>query len=477
MLRLPRLKIRNRLFVGFGSLLFIFSLLTAVGIDRVNTIDDRLYQINDINGKMMRYAINFRGSVHDRAIALRDITLVSDKSDVDRLVELCEKLANNYREAERGLTSMFENHPDDVSEEAKTLLANIDRRAQAGRDVAREIIKERRDGDFISAREAAVGEGGEAFVKWLNSINKFIDYQEANTTADTAVARDVAEGFGRLMLLLTFAAVLLSIAIAWFIARKIVRDLGAEPREVRAFAQAVGRGDLTAEPSLAPGDNTSIMAALGGMVTNLRGLVTQVQHSAQTVSSNSRQMSEGNSQLSSSMDQQASALAQTASAMEELHSTVEQNANNSLQANNEAESAASTAKHGGDSVYQMTEIMKDLSDSSQEISGIISTIDAIAFQTNILALNASVEAARAGEHGRGFAVVAQEVRKLAQRSADAANEIKSRINGNLERVKQGDTQAEDARKSTEEIVAAIERVTTIMNEISHASTEQTPTPS
>ncbi|MGM0616463.1 MAG: methyl-accepting chemotaxis protein [Pseudomonadota bacterium] len=472
MLRFPRLKVRNRLFVGFGALLVMFSLLTAVGIDRVNTIDDRLYAINDINGQMMRHAINLRGSVHDRAIALRDITLVSDTSDVDSLVNLYEQLADNYRQAERSLEAMIENHADTVTEEESAMLADIARRAQAGREFARNIINDRRDGDFINARETVVGEGGDAFAEWLDSINTFIDFQEANTAADTAVARDVAEGFGRLMILLTLAAILLSIAIAWFIARRIVRELGAEPDDVRAFAQAVGSGDLTVKPSLAPGDNTSIMAALAGMVDHLRELVAKVQNSSETVAVNSRQMAEGNGHLASSMEQQASALAQTASAMEELHSTVEQNASNSMQANNEAESAASTAKHGGDSVFQMTEIMKDLSESSQEISGIISTIDAIAFQTNILALNASVEAARAGEHGRGFAVVAQEVRKLAQRSAEAASEIKTRINGNLERVKHGDSQAEDARQSTEEIVAAIERVTAIMNEISHASAEQ-----
>lgn len=158
--------------------------------------------------------------------------------------------------------------------------------------------------------------------------------------------------------------------------------------------------------------------------------------------------------------------------MEELNSTVKLNAENSEQASQEASSASNTAKQGGEAVNQVVATMNDLNKSSQEIAGIISTIDAIAFQTNILALNASVEAARAGEHGRGFAVVAEEVRRLAQRSAEAAREINTLISSNLERVNHGNERAEEASKSTEQIVAAIERVTSIMKEISHASAEQ-----
>ncbi|WP_404375791.1 methyl-accepting chemotaxis protein [Vreelandella aquamarina] len=472
MLNFARFKVRHRLMTGFSALLVILSVLTVVGIDRVNTIDERLHSINDINGRLMRHAINFRGSVHDRAIALRDITLVSEASDVNELVDLYERLANNYREAEESLQAMFANYPEIISEREKALFADIDRVAQRGRDYAQAIISERREGDFITAREIAVGEGGDTFAEWLDAINVFIDYQEAQSADDTVVARSVAEGFGQLMVTLTALAILLGIGIAVFISRQLIKELGAEPHEVRAFAQAVGQGDLTVKPHLAPGDDHSIMSALANMVDQLRDLVAQVQRSAETVASNSQQIAESNNDLASSMEQQASALAQTSTAMDELHGTVEQNADNSQQASEEANGAANTAKRGGESVFQVTETMKALSESSQEIAGIISTIDSIAFQTNILALNASVEAARAGEHGRGFAVVAQEVRKLAQRSAEAASEITARITGNLERVKHGDSQAEEASKATEEIVAAIERVTSIMHKISHASLEQ-----
>ncbi|MDR5900116.1 methyl-accepting chemotaxis protein [Halomonas vilamensis] len=472
MLKFSRLKVRNRLMIGFGALLVIFSALTVVGIDRVNTIDQRLYMINDVNGQMMRHAINFRGSVHDRAIALRDITLVSDTQEVNELVELHDRLANNYRQAENRLNDMFENYPETITEREQEMLADINRIAQRGRDFAQEIINERRDGDFISARETVVGEGGDTFAEWLDAINVFIDYQEAESAADTTVARSVADNFSRLMITLTVIALVLGIGIAVFISRQLVKELGAEPKEVRAFAQAVGQGDLTAKPHVAEGDTSSIMATLSGMANQLRDLVTQVQHSASTVASKSQLISENNNGMASSMEQQASALAETASAMEELHSTVEQNADNSQQASKEANGATTTARRGGESVNQVTETMKALSESSQEIAGIISTIDSIAFQTNILALNASVEAARAGEHGRGFAVVAQEVRKLAQRSAEAASEITLRITSNLERVKDGDKQAEEASQATEEIIDAIERVTSIMQEISNASAEQ-----
>jgi methyl-accepting chemotaxis protein-1 (serine sensor receptor) len=180
----------------------------------------------------------------------------------------------------------------------------------------------------------------------------------------------------------------------------------------------------------------------------------------------------GNNDLSSRTEQQAASLEETAASMEQLTATVKQNAENARQASHLALSASETAQKGGKVVDNVVQTMRDIAGSSQKIADIISVIDGIAFQTNILALNAAVEAARAGEQGRGFAVVAGEVRNLAQRSAQAAREIKSLIEDSVGRVEVGSTLVESAGETMGEIVNAVTRVTDIMGEIASASDEQ-----
>jgi methyl-accepting chemotaxis protein len=197
-----------------------------------------------------------------------------------------------------------------------------------------------------------------------------------------------------------------------------------------------------------------------------------VRTSAENVSLASAEIAKGNNDLSERTEQQASALEQTAASMEELGSTVHHNADNARKAGELASAASVVAIKGGDVVGQVVETMKGINDSSRQIADIISVIDGIAFQTNILALNAAVEAARAGEQGRGFAVVASEVRSLAQRSAQAAKEIKELISASVERVGRGTTLVDQAGSTMQEIVSSVKRVSDIMAEISAASTEQ-----
>jgi len=186
----------------------------------------------------------------------------------------------------------------------------------------------------------------------------------------------------------------------------------------------------------------------------------------------SREISAGNTDLSSRTEQQAASLEETAASMEQLASTVKQNADNARQANQLAASASDVAERGGSAVSEVVSTMQGISASSRKISEIVSVIDGIAFQTNILALNAAVEAARAGEQGKGFAVVAGEVRSLAQRSAQAAKEIKGLIEDSVTKVGAGSQQVERAGATMQEIVASVKRVTDIMGEISAASEEQ-----
>ncbi len=456
--------------LGFSALLVLLILLTAVGIYQVNQIDRDLATINDVNGTKQRFAVDWRGSVHDRAIVLRDIVITTGNGNLAALEAEMERLRDAYSVATTGMQQVASEHAGSAQE--LNLINSINEQALVTRELTEQVIAARQADELTNAQALLLEQAGPAYAEWLSRINQFIDLQQALNNTTTATARDTASGFQMQMLALTLFALLVGGFIALFLSRQLLRELGAEPYEVKAFAEAIGRGELTSQGKLKKGDTTSIMASQVAMAYQLQTIVAQVRASAEAVAGNSEQIAAGNNDLSSRTEQQASSLAETASAMEQLNSTVKLNAENSEQASKEASSASRTATRGGDAVHQVVETMNDLNKSSQEIAGIISTIDSIAFQTNILALNASVEAARAGEHGRGFAVVAEEVRRLAQRSADAAREINTLISSNLERVNHGNERAEEASKSTEEIVAAIERVNSIMKEISNASAEQ-----
>lgn len=268
-------------------------------------------------------------------------------------------------------------------------------------------------------------------------------------------------------------AIALSAAIATVLTRGILKQLGGEPSYAAEVAAKIASGDLTAEVTIAPGDTTSLLAAMKAMRNSLVNIVSQVRLGTDNIASASTQIASGNLDLSSRTEEQASSLEETASSMEEMTTTVKQNADNARQANTLAASASETAQKGGTVVNQVVETMSAIHTSANKIVDIISVIDGIAFQTNILALNAAVEAARAGEQGRGFAVVAGEVRTLAQRSAAAAKEIKALIDDSVEKVGVGAKLVNDAGVTMNEVVESVRRVTDIMGEITAASQEQT----
>ena len=243
--------------------------------------------------------------------------------------------------------------------------------------------------------------------------------------------------------------------------------------EVSELLQAIARGDLTARME---GDFHGVFARMrddaNATVAQLTDIVGRIQDASTSINTAAGEIASGNSDLSRRTEQQAANLEETAASMEELTSTVRQNAESARQANQLAIGAASVASQGGEVVGKVVTTMTDIEQSSKKIAEIISVIDGIAFQTNILALNAAVEAARAGEQGRGFAVVASEVRTLAQRSANAAKEIKDLIENSVSKVADGSALVHQAGATMGEIVASVQRVTDIMAEISAASQEQ-----
>jgi methyl-accepting chemotaxis protein len=256
------------------------------------------------------------------------------------------------------------------------------------------------------------------------------------------------------------------------VVRRALRPLGAEPAAVTALAQGVAQGDLSRPIALAPDDEHSMMAQLRTMQASLGRVVGQVRRASDGVATASTEIAQGNGDLSARTEHQASTLEQTAAAMEQLNGTVSENAGRAREASQLAQHASTVASQAGAVVGEVVQTMQGINDASHRIAEIIGVIDGIAFQTNILALNAAVEAARAGEQGRGFAVVAAEVRSLAQRSAEAAREIKGLIGTSVERVEQGTRLVDQAGRTMNEVVASIATVTRIVAEISVASQEQ-----
>ncbi len=273
---------------------------------------------------------------------------------------------------------------------------------------------------------------------------------------------------------LLFAASLLLVVVLVTPLTLINSSSIVEPVEqARALAQAIAAGDLTGEVKTHGNDEcTDLLRAVSDMQESLRGMVGNIRQTTESISTASTQIASGNQDLSGRTEQTAGSLQQTASSMEQLTGTVRQTADSARTANQLANSAAQAAQRGGEVVTQVVQNMDEITSQSRKIAEIIGTIDGIAFQTNILALNAAVEAARAGEQGRGFAVVAGEVRNLAQRSANAAREIKSLIGASVDKIESGSRLVQDAGSTMSEIVASVQRVSDIIGEITAASSEQ-----
>ena len=452
-------------------MLLMLIALTVLGISRVSNINRSLSTIGEVNSVKQRYAINFRGSVHDRAISVRDVALEPGKDAIQTQLNLIKKLAEDYAKSAGPLDEMFANGKE-VTEDERSALAKVKEIEAKTLPLTEKVIELRLADKGEEAIQLLLTEARPAYVQWLASINRLIDLEEAKNKMESANARSVAENFQLLMLATCLVATALGALIAWLITRGLVGQLGGEPSTAAELARSVAQGDLSVYIDVKPGDRTSLMVQLQSMQTSLSNLVAKVRQSSEDISTASAEIATGNQDLSARTEGQASALQATASSMEQLSATVKQNADNARQANQLAMSASNVAIHGGEVVAQVVDTMRGINDASKKISDIISVIDGIAFQTNILALNAAVEAARAGDQGRGFAVVASEVRSLAGRSAEAAKEIKSLINASVERVEQGTALVDQAGTTMTDVVSSIKRVTDLMGEISAASTEQ-----
>ncbi len=324
-------------------------------------------------------------------------------------------------------------------------------------------------GDAVATQRFADDEFAPLVTKYLKAQDDFVDTLEKRRDAirADATSRRIENAVSGIIL----SMVLLAVGI--FLAWRLVHSITVPLDQAVETIDAIAAGDLTQELQSTRKDEFGhMLRSLSAMSARLRTVVSEVRTGVDSVSSASVEIANGNHDLSARTEQTASNLEETAASMEQLTATVSQSADTARQANQLAGTAAQAAARGGEVVGQVVTSMQQITDSSKKISDIIGTIDGIAFQTNILALNAAVEAARAGEQGRGFAVVASEVRNLAQRSAEAAKEIKTLISASVENVESGSAQVAQAGQSMQEIVSSVQRVSDLIGEITASSTEQ-----
>ncbi len=469
-MKFNNMTVRAKLTAAFGTLALLVLLVAGLSLKSLNDANERFSSyVNGINARA-NLATHVRTAVDRRAIAARNLVLVTRPTDVEvekaAVIQAHEDVQNTLAK----LNDMLNN--SDSPEAAKRLVADISKVEQKYGPIALTIV----DLALHQKQAESIAKMNDECRPQLAALIKASD-DYAAYTADQAQAltRAAAAAYSnqRAYLLLACLTALLAAASAGFwITRSLTRALGAEPGQVSEAVQRVADGSLGTPVKLRAGDTTSTMAAVQRMQQSLSGIVHSVRGNSESVATASAQIAQGNADLSQRTEEQASALQQTAATMDELSSTVRNNTENAKQANQLALGASNVAIQGGEVVENVVQTMKAINDSSKKITDIIAVIDGIAFQTNILALNAAVEAARAGEQGRGFAVVASEVRNLAQRSASAAKEIKTLITGSVEQVSQGTALVDQAGKTMQEIVESIKKVSDIVGEISSASVEQ-----
>ncbi|MEY4763891.1 MAG: hypothetical protein RI907_564 [Pseudomonadota bacterium] len=300
-------------------------------------------------------------------------------------------------------------------------------------------------------------------------VARLLQTQKAEAEASQAQLADTARaGMLASLVLLAF-----SLAVGWGLSAMVVRSITSPLRAAVSWSREVAQGRLNARGLPASHNELGeLLDGLQAMVRNLGQVVRQVRHSADSVAHAAADIESSNSDLSHRTERQASALQESAATIEHLASDVQRSAAHAVEAQGLAQTANAQARQGGGAVHEVVQTMQDIQHSSAQIADIIGVIDGIAFQTNILALNAAVEAARAGEQGRGFAVVAGEVRSLAQRSAEAAREIKTLIQSSQGCVTRGGTLVDQAGDTIVQAVQAVEQVRAAIESITTAAAQQ-----
>ena len=461
------LSIKTRLLAGFGTLALVVLAVSGLSLKALGeSIDGFDNYIHGLNARG-EVASQLRAAVDQRAIAARNLVLVTTPADLDLEKTEVLKAHEDVQQRLGKLKQMIQ--ASGVSEGARNLVAEMDRIEGKYGKVATDIVGLALD----KKTEAAIAKMNAECRPLLAALIKATqDYAEFTRDRQKDMVAKINDEYTRQRLMLILAAVA-AVAFAIIGGLLLTRAITAPIQRAVEVARTVARGELGSQIVVDSKDETGrLLAALRDMNDRLTETVGRVRASSSNIEVATGEIANGNMDLSSRTEQQAASLEETAASMEQLTATVRHNTENARQASELARNAAEVAQQGSGTVGRVVDTMEGISASSARIADITGIIESIAFQTNILALNAAVEAARAGEQGRGFAVVASEVRSLAQRSSNAAKEIKELIEASVAQVQAGSTLAGEAGQTMAEVTDAVARVTNIVNEIAAASAEQ-----
>ncbi|MDO6546470.1 methyl-accepting chemotaxis protein [Pseudoalteromonas carrageenovora] len=427
--------INMRLVTGFGIILAMMLILTIIGISRVSLINSNITHMTDVNSVKQRYAINYRGSVHDRAIALRDVVLITEQSTLNAVLNDIKELDAFYQTSSRAMRALM----SEMNSEERALINKINQIEQQTQPYIEDVINAKGVGNLNEASRILLTDARPSFTLWLNTINEFINLQEQANQSTTIDTLDVASSFKIWMITLTALAILIGASVAYVISLRIRDSVGGEPQEAAKVIALISQGDLTANvDSCCP---NSMMASVAVMQSKLKTIVDSIINSSDELSTHSASVASGSQQALSAADAQVTYTNSAVSSLEEMSRSINAVAGSVKQTEDNSKVTAQLSQQGSIAVQKVAAEIEQISitvkatvnqvnvlqEHVKHIGDILSVIRSISDQTNLLALNAAIEAARAGESGRGFAVVADEVRQLAQRTGDATGDIEKMI--------------------------------------------------
>src|SRR5471032_2687972 len=466
-MRFSDLKVSTKLGIGFGSTLILLIAVALVSWFSMEKMEDDTDLLLEKTLRVERRVDDWKATIE---INLQRTLAAAKTSDPAVQQFFQEGIAATTQRTVSDLELINASVTDPA---ARQLLTQIEAKRATYQQTRKHAFDQQAGGDADAAKHYFDQELMPAADGYLASVGQLATRQKAVIDEVGADIHHRSDRAQLLVIALTIASALLSIALGFLIMRALLRQLGGEPLYAAQITDRIAGGDLTVAVQLRAGDQSSLLFSILAMRDRLAAIVREVRVSTDAVATASNEIASGNMDLSSRTEQQAGSLEETASSMEQLTATVKQNGDYARQANSLAATASQVARRGGDIVANVVGTMEEINASSKKIADIIAVIDGIAFQTNILALNAAVEAARAGEQGRGFAVVASEVRSLAQRSAQAAKEIKGLIGTSVDKVETGSKLVGEAGTTMDDVVAQVRRMTDLMGEINASSVEQT----